>query len=515
MNFGGMLSTGVALARAGAEGSGRAVGSALSRVAMMATGAGAKLSALTGGLMGQALGTGMAIGGGGLSLLLVLVMGAQVIEGPTARRDSVIEALCQDLSEKAPKAGRGGTDSNISANQEEQAKAVYSVLKYAGMNEQNIAGILGNFQTESNIDPTAVENIFDEPFQIGPRKKAAEAANFQPQPMGIGLGQWTAERTYQLLDYAKAKKGNWYDIGLQLAFAMSEDSGAEVFQSMIDGTNPGSDDPAAAAKFYLENWERPANMNQPERGVQAGTWYAKMGSWSVDSSLASSVLSLAQQVRKKADAKAVAAELDKCPLLGGAGTAANSDAAKAAATLAWPYAEDSHGNDGTDLYRYIHDQVYPGDQYYASCDRTVGTAIRWSGTDDDYPPGPVSEQSRYLNAEGKDKWEKVGPLTGEADLKPGDVLITNDGGGHTFMYAGKDAIDAVWHGKSTPDGVIVSGSLNDRSPGVNNNGELSDGRSFTIYRAKGHEQNSKYKSIKAPGGMTPGKGDKNVRTTPG
>lgn len=119
--------------------------------------------------------------------------------------------------DNATKASEGASG-DFSAQTEENAKTIYSVLSAWGMSDENIAGILGNWSHESGIDPTSVETIFDEKFTIGPRKQAAEAMNFkmaQVDPsyaacfpaidlMGIGLGQWTNGRNSLLTEYAKS-----------------------------------------------------------------------------------------------------------------------------------------------------------------------------------------------------------------------------------------------------------------------------------------------------------------------
>ncbi len=520
----GVFGAGVGLAKAAAEGSAAGMGRGMAKLMMMASGAGGKLSALMGGVFSQAMGTSLVLSGGGLAMVITLLLGGHAMEGNPSKRDGLSQ-ICQALGEKGPADERSpGSEGDVSANAEDNAKKVYSVLKHAGMNDQNIAGIIGNWDAESGVDPTSIQNIFDEPYKIGPTKQAKlDAGGFATNSTGLGLGQWTGPRAQALLDYAKEKNANWYDIELQLAFMLDENGDSAndvaVVQDMVSGTNEGSDDPGQAALYFHSAWERSADTSAmaARRADAAGKWYARMGSWTVDSGLAKSVLAMAQQVSKKADAKAVISELLDCPLLGATATGGggNADAAIALVTYAWPYSEQSMGNDGTYLYQYLHDQVYPGDAYYASCDRSVGTAVRWSGTDDTYPPGPVSAQMAYLKGEGASKWEEVGVNLPEDKLKPGDVLLTNDGGGHTFMYVGEEAVKKVWGDDHEPNAVIGSGSLNDRSPGLNNNGELSDGRSFTVFRSKGKEKNSKFVDITAPASKEKGKGPTGGLRTPG
>lgn len=520
---GNMAITSAGLAMNASRGGSRWMGAGFRKLAAMGVQAGAKVSGLTGGALSVGAGTGVAVGGSGLILALVVSLGGQAIEPKGQRRDALIE-LCQELTESPKTRSSNGDAGSIDAGMEEQAKRVYSVLSYAGMNDQNIAGVLGNFQTESAIDPTSIQNIFDEPYKVGPKKEAKIAAGgMGGNSTGLGLGQWTGPRAQHLLDYAKSKGGDWHDLEIQLAFAMSEDSGAPIFKDMIAGTSPGSDDPGDAAYYYLDQWENPAEQapggpNDVTRRKQAEQWYVKMTSWTVESKLGSSVLALAGETKRTADNKALVAELLDCPGLSESGSVGggNSSAAEAMVTFAWPFLDDSRGNDGTDLYKYVHDQVYSGDPYYASCDRGVGSAVRWSGTDDSFPAGPVSAQEQYVNGEGRDKWEKVGSAMNEADLKPGDVLIAPN---HVEMYVGEDAVKKVWPNAADhePNAVIGHASLNDRSPGLDSFGAISDdGRSFVAYRSTSKEKNSGFTDVMAPAAMKPGKGDKNAAsTTPG
>lgn len=123
------------------------------------------------------------------------------------------------------------------------------------------------------------------------------------------MGQWTGSCAQQLLDYAKDKGGDWHDIEIQLAFAMSEDRGHRIFKDMIAGKNPGADDPGDAAFYYLDECGRTQQIrpgvgaNDVTRREQAGIWYVKMRSWSADSSLGSPALALAGQTQRTADNK--------------------------------------------------------------------------------------------------------------------------------------------------------------------------------------------------------------------
>lgn len=197
-------------------------------------------------------------------------------------------ATVSNAGSKAETSGGGGAEA-VSGDQDQNAKSVYSVLKKWGMADENIAGILGNWSSESQIDPTSVEGIFDEPYKVGPRKQKAEGSGFSHmgyvQHSGIGLGQWTNDRNELLLKYAKEKGKNWSDLGLQLQF-MADEKGdsptdAAVFQKLIHDPK-GS--PAEAATFFHSQWERSADDGDAiaARGQKAEMWFGKMSGWNAD-----------------------------------------------------------------------------------------------------------------------------------------------------------------------------------------------------------------------------------------
>lgn len=191
--------------------------------------------------------------------------------------------------------------------------------------------------------------------------------------------------------------------------------------------------------------------------------------------------------------------IDPEPLMSyGGRRGGNETIAVAGASIAWETRAQSLGNNGTKLYRSVHDKVTSNDRIYASCDRTVCVAVRWSGADDNYPLGPVSSQYNYLNGAGKTKWKKVTGLSGKNCLKPGDVLIRN--GVHTLLYLGNEAVKKVY---KNSNGNFVEGSYQDKSPGLRSytyqgNGTTVTvcGNKYEVYRNIRQETNSKYKNIK-------------------
>lgn len=496
------------------------------------TGAGAAVASALGGAVSAATATIATVAATAVGAVAVITGGAVALRDGemTARSDGAIEP-CTVAVENAVKAADDAV-SDVSAKTEENAKTVYSVLSAWGMSDENIAGVLGNWSHESGIDPTGVETIFDEKFTIGPRKQDAEAKGFkiaQVDPaysarfpaidlMGIGLGQWTNGRNALLTEYAASIGKPWSTLETQLGFMISKDDPARVAQvkALIDNSEGGS--VSASTSYFLTKWEGINDGTLGSRESAAGTWFAKMGGWEKNKSLADSILAQSGSAVTGANNSSVAAAASKCKSHGG--KADNSTMVKAAISYAWPYNDDGKGNDGTDIYKYLHKEVLgESDNYFASCDRTVATAVRWSGTDDTYPAGGVSNQLEYLQGQGGSKWTKIDYNGDKSKLQPGDILLRTTGGvSHTVMYVGEDSVKEVWgEGNYEPQGEIVSGSLNDRAPTVGQfyTGSTGLDTDYVAYRNTTKESSSKFASVTVPSTMQKGQGDKNSRLTPG
>lgn len=496
------------------------------------TGAGAAVASALGGAVSAATATIATVAATAVGAVAVITGGAVALRDGemAARSDGAIEP-CTVAVENAVKAADDAV-SDVSAKTEENAKTVYSVLSAWGMSDENIAGVLGNWSHESGIDPTGVETIFDEKFTIGPRKQDAEAKGFkiaQVDPaysarfpaidlMGIGLGQWTNGRNALLTEYAASIGKPWSTLETQLGFMISKDDPARVAQvkALIDNSEGGS--VSASTSYFLTKWEGINDGTLGSRESAAGTWFAKMGGWEKNKSLADSILAQSGSAVTGANSSSVAAAASKCKSHGG--KVDNSTMVKAAISYAWPYNDDGKGNDGTDIYKYLHKEVLgESDNYFASCDRTVATAVRWSGTDDTYPAGGVSNQLEYLQGQGGSKWTKIDYNGDKSKLQPGDILLRTTGGvSHTVMYVGEDSVKEVWgEGNYEPQGEIVSGSLNDRAPTVGQfyTGSTGLDTDYVAYRNTTKESSSKFASVTVPSTMQKGQGDKNSRLTPG
>lgn len=411
---------------------------------------------------------------------------ASIVMGTTniAQRDGMLT----DCSVAVAKAMEGA-EIDADAQQLNNAKAIYSVLKTYGLSDEQIAGVLGNFSTESGIDPTKIEGIIGvEHYDInGPRHQEAIAdfdayvrgplsagysgftgsggpiknpkgytAGDGKMYPGIGMGQYTGGGAKTFLDAADAVSTPWYTIDFQLAYTLAKGAPASG-PDFWERYKQQSGDAAAMARYFSQYWEGNVSNAWEKRQSSATSWYEQLGSWSADSTYANNVITMAGRLGATATDNNVAKKKSSCARTINAD---NSSIATAAVSYAYETQDEGRGNDGTELYRRVHDAIWGSGDIYQSCDRGVATAVRWSGSDDTYPAGRTTEQLAYLLS--SEKWEKVGSsgsLTMQ-DLLPGDVFCLD---GHTFLYAGTEAVKAKY-----PDsnGDSVSASYCERSPGV-------------------------------------------------
>lgn len=180
----------------------------------------------------------------------------------------------------------GAVDEKTTAN----ARTIYSVLAAWGMPDENVAGIIGNWDAESGIDPTSVQNHFSSPHVMSDQKRSA-ATNTEN---GIGLGQWTFGRNANLREYADTHNEDWWTLNIQLGFMLSaaEGSDADIVKDMIASSKGSAAD---AALYFHEEWERSADTAEmaKRRATYANTWMGLFSGWDKNQALADSILAQA------------------------------------------------------------------------------------------------------------------------------------------------------------------------------------------------------------------------------
>ena len=143
---------------------------------------------------------------------------------------------------------------------ETNARYIWNYLWSAGWSMQAVAGMLGNMQVESTINPGIWQNL-----------------NEGNTSGGFGLVQWTPATN--LIGWANSARLDYADMDTQLERILYElanggqyyptDSYPETFAEYAISTKS----PDYLAMAFLANYERPADPDQPVRGVYALNWY--------------------------------------------------------------------------------------------------------------------------------------------------------------------------------------------------------------------------------------------------
>lgn len=136
---------------------------------------------------------------------------------------------------------------------------------------KGIAAMLGNFWTESSINPKRAEgdylsppvgasgNSWDDPAWLaigGPAIYNGGYPNIIHR--GLGLGQWTdttdgSVRQTALLNYAKSKNKKWYELELQIDFIFNGDN--PYYRELVHNILTSDDDVESLTNRFLINWE--------------------------------------------------------------------------------------------------------------------------------------------------------------------------------------------------------------------------------------------------------------------
>lgn len=142
------------------------------------------------------------------------------------------------------------------AQMESNAQLFYEKMSGYGFSLNAIAGMLGNMESESGINPGIWQSL--KPFEGG-----------------YGFVQWTPYTNYS--DWAGA---DWQDNGDKECERISYefDNGLQYYPTKsypITAQEFKTSDkpPGYLASAFLYNYERPKNLNQPNRRTQAEKWY--------------------------------------------------------------------------------------------------------------------------------------------------------------------------------------------------------------------------------------------------
>lgn len=142
----------------------------------------------------------------------------------------------------------------------DNALYLYGLLNNEGWTLNAIAGLLGNTQTESTHNPGIWQNLKE---GVGP---------------GYGLTQWTPYTKYTLWCSENGIEPSEMESAVsRLVYEVEHPSEQWVTHSRYPLTFPqftqSEETPYYLAITFLNNYEMPGNLNQPQRGKQAEYWY--------------------------------------------------------------------------------------------------------------------------------------------------------------------------------------------------------------------------------------------------
>lgn len=141
---------------------------------------------------------------------------------------------------------------------------IYNYLSPLGWTVNSIAGMLGNMQTESTINPAIWENL-----------DMGNLAN------GFGLVQWTPATKY--IDWCvsnnldiNAMESNLKRIEFEVANNIQWGK-TDAYPFSFQEFKTSTETPEYLALAFLANYERPLNPDQPQRAKQARFWFNYLG----------------------------------------------------------------------------------------------------------------------------------------------------------------------------------------------------------------------------------------------
>lgn len=142
---------------------------------------------------------------------------------------------------------------------------VWNYLRTCGFSEESTAGIMGNLQQESSMDPTKVQS-------------SGHAA---------GICQWesykySSDRWLNLYEYAKSEGVEWTDLKIQLDFMIWELNGGDTTTSYILNRDYGglgalmsATEVAWAVEAFEYSFERAGTPNMAQRYAYANYYFNK------------------------------------------------------------------------------------------------------------------------------------------------------------------------------------------------------------------------------------------------
>ena len=144
------------------------------------------------------------------------------------------------------------------------SEKIWNYFKAKGLNDYGIAGLLGNLDCESGLNPKNLENTYERKLGYSDEEYCAAVdndsyTNFVKDSAGWGICQWTWHtRKQSLLNYARSKNKSIGDLEVQLDFLYKELS--ENYKSVLT-TLKTAKSVQEASNAVLLKFERPYDQS--------------------------------------------------------------------------------------------------------------------------------------------------------------------------------------------------------------------------------------------------------------
>ncbi|ALK32544.1 phage tail tip lysozyme [Burkholderia plantarii] len=157
-----------------------------------------------------------------------------------------------------------GSGTPITSLGGDNANQIASALKDAGYNNTAIAGILGNLQQESGLQPD---------INQGGATGGPSSNNADDNAHGYGLAQWGGSRKEALEQFAQQQGKPVTDLGTQVQFMIQE---ANNMPGLKDAMNSAGS-PQAAAATWCRQFEGATDPEMQNRNQYAAQFAQQLG----------------------------------------------------------------------------------------------------------------------------------------------------------------------------------------------------------------------------------------------
>lgn len=156
---------------------------------------------------------------------------------------------------------------------------IWNYFKAKGLTEIGIAGLMGNLQAESGLNPKNMQNSYESKLGFNDETYTSSIdngsyTNFVQDKVGYGLAQWTYwSRKQNLLNFAKQQNKSIGDLEMQLNFLHQE---LTIQYKPVWNGLMNSKTVREASDIVLTQFEKPANQGvsvQEKRASLGQAWY--------------------------------------------------------------------------------------------------------------------------------------------------------------------------------------------------------------------------------------------------